>query len=102
MKFFELSPWSDYSILETDYDNYSVVYACDTFYGGALKFDWLWVITRAPFAIGSVDHTTMKEKVFGVIGSELEHFGDPATRLRPTQQTTAEGCVYSKHPVGKF
>ena len=56
VKFFPLSPWSDYSILETDYTTRSIVYGCDTFLGGAIKFDWLWTLTRDPLAIDSADH----------------------------------------------
>ena len=85
MKFFELSPWSDYSILDTDYDSYSVVYACDTFFAGAVKFDWLWVITRTANAIGSAAHTAMKDTVYAIINSKLENPGDLDTRLRPTE-----------------
>ena len=95
MKFFELSPWSDYSILATDYDSYSIVYGCDTFFMGAIKFDWLWALTRAPLEIGTAAHTAMKSTVYGLIDSKLEKFGDPDTRLRPTQQTEAAGCVYN-------
>ena len=59
VKFFELSPWSDYSILSADYSQNAVVYACDTFMAGAIKFDWLWILTRAPLAIGSAAHKAM-------------------------------------------
>ena len=95
VKFFPLSPWSDYSVMETDYTTRTVVYGCDTFGGGAIKFDWLWTLTRTPLAIGSADHTQMKNELFATINSKLEDFGDPETRLRPTQQTAGEGCVYS-------
>ena len=95
VKFFPISPWSDYSILETDYTTRSVVYACDSFLGNAIKLDWLWVVTRDALAIGSPEHTQMKDEVFATINSKLEDFGDPETRLRPTQQTAGEGCVYS-------
>lgn len=69
VKFFELSPWSDYSILSTDYDSHAVVYACDTFAAGAVKVDWLWVLTRTPLAIGSAAHSAMETTVFDVITS---------------------------------
>lgn len=102
VKFFELSPWSDYSILYTDYTTHSVVYGCDTFGAGALKFDWLWALTRVPNAIGSAAHDVMTTTVFDVINDKLEDFGEPTERLRPTEQTTGAGCVYSLNPVGKF
>ena len=99
VKFFELSPWSDYSVLHTDYTTHSVVYACDTFGAGAVKLDWLWVVTRVANAIGSSAHTTMKNTVYAVINSKLEDPGDLDTRLRPTEQTTAQGCKYSEYPL---
>ena len=71
--------------MDTDYDSYSVVYACDTFGAGAVKFDWLWVVTRTANAIGSAAHTAMKNTVFDIINSKLDDFGDPDTRLRPTE-----------------
>ena len=83
VKFFELSPWSDYSILYTDYTTHSVVYGCDTFLAGAIKFDWLWALTRVPNAIGSSAHSLMEATIFKVITDKLEKF-DPETRLRPT------------------
>ena len=87
VSFNAFQPWSDYKILNTDYSTHSVVYGCDSFLGGMIKLDWLWVITRVPNAIGSAAHTAMKNTVFKVITDKLEDF-DPTTRLRPTEQTT--------------
>ena len=64
-----------------------------------VKADWLWVLTRVPNAIGSAAHSAMKDIVFKVINDKLDEF-DPDTRLRATQQTEAEGCVYSEYPLG--
>ena len=84
VKFVWVQPWSDYKILYTDYTTHSVVYGCDTFVGGMVKFDWLWALTRVPNAIGSAAHTALTNTVFAVINSKLEDFGDVNTRLRPT------------------
>lgn len=94
VKFFELSPWSDYSILYTDYDTVSVVYGCDTFLGGALKLDWMWALTRDPLEIGSAGHTAITNTIFDVITSAIPDY-TPKKTLRPTQQTTAAGCEYN-------
>ena len=99
VSFNAFQPWSDYSILYTDYTTHSVVYGCDNYIAGMIRFDWLWTLTRTPNAIGSADHTTMKTTVFNIIKDKLDDF-DPDTRLRPTQQTTGEGCVYSDYPIG--
>ena len=94
VKFFELSPWSDYSILYTDYDTHSVVYGCDTFAAGAIKFDWLWSLTRTPLEIGTSAHTTMKSTIWDVISDKLPDY-DADTELRPTAQSATSGCVYN-------
>ena len=46
VKFFELAPWANYMVLATDYDSYSIVYNCDAFVGGAVRIEYLWVLTR--------------------------------------------------------
>ena len=56
VKPFWFSPYNDYKVIGYDPDatnGYSVVYGCDTFVAGAVKLDWLWVITRQPQDIGS-------------------------------------------------
>ena len=84
VKFFELSPWSDYSILYTDYTTHTVVYGCDTFLMNAIKLEWLWSLTRVPLLIGSAAHTTMTDTVFKVIADKLPNF-DLKNDIRPTQ-----------------
>ena len=40
----DLEGRTNYNVLSTDYDNYSLVYSCeDTWYG---KFELLWILTR--------------------------------------------------------
>ena len=97
VKFFELAPWSDYKVMETDHTSYSVVYGCDTFLAGAIKLEWLWVLTRNALEINSADWTTMRNLVFGVITNKVPSY-DPTTRLRPTIQTTGSGCAYTAYP----
>ena len=60
--------------------------------GGMIILEWLWVLTRDPLAIGSAEHTAMKDKVFAIIDDKIPHYDK--SNLRPTQQTEAEGCVY--------
>ena len=84
MKFNVFQPWSDYSILYTDYESHSVVYGCDNFIGGMIRFDWLWTLTRVPNPIGSAAHTEMEDTVFKLIYEKLSSFV-PESRLRQTQ-----------------
>ena len=47
VKFSKWSPiWSDYSILETDYENYTVLYNCVSFFWGFYKTEYAWLLTR--------------------------------------------------------
>ena len=94
VKFNEFQPWSDYSILYTDYTTHTVVYGCDNFGAAALRFDWLWSLTRTPLEIGSAAHTSMKNTIWDVLSDKLPDY-DPDTELRPTIQTTGSGCVYN-------
>ena len=68
----------------TDYATHSVVYGCDNFVGGMIRFDWLWTLSRVPNAIGSSAHTVLKDTIFKVINSKLSDF-NPLTRLRATE-----------------
>ena len=70
VKFFELSPWSDYSVLYTDYTTHTTVQGCDTFLGGMIKLDWSWALTRTPLEKGTADHTTMTSTVKAVFADK--------------------------------
>ena len=37
---------TNYNILETDYENYAIVYSCKESLGGWLHNDYLWVLSR--------------------------------------------------------
>ena len=66
VKPFLFSPWNDYKIVDFDPDvnlGYSLVYGCDTFVAGAVKLDWVWVITRSALVIGSADWNTVKSRI---------------------------------------
>ena len=39
-------PAGSYNVLDTDYDNYSIVYSCDGI-GSWWNFEYLWILTRA-------------------------------------------------------
>ena len=100
VSFFWAQPWSDYKVMMTDYDSYSVVYGCDTYGAGVYKNDWLWTLARTPLATDSAAHTTYTNTVYGVIDSKLgSEWGDKNERLRPTEHTVAKGCSYSEYPL---
>ena len=97
MSFNAFQPWSDYSIMSTDYTTHSVVYGCDNFISGMIRFEWLWTLARKPEP--KDNRAAYETTVFDIIKSKLSDY-DPTTRLRPTEQTAAKGCVYSEYPTG--
>ena len=83
--------------MSTDYEGHSVVYGCDNFVSGMIRFEWLWTLAREPRA--KDDRTDYENTVFSIIKEKLSDY-DPDTRLRPTEQTRAKGCDYSEYPLG--
>ncbi|CDW86008.1 apolipoprotein d [Stylonychia lemnae] len=47
VKFNWYSPAGDYRVLDTDYENYSLVYSCTNIFGLS-KFHFVWLLTRKP------------------------------------------------------
>ena len=45
VKFFWFSPNADYRVMDTDYENYALVYACNDIFLG--KVDLVWILTRS-------------------------------------------------------
>ncbi|XP_012670737.2 apolipoprotein Da, duplicate 2 [Clupea harengus] len=45
--FFPGSPPGPYWVLDTDYDNYALVYGCEN-YGGLFYADFAWILSRSP------------------------------------------------------
>ena len=39
----------NYNVLHTDYTSYSVVYSCSDLLGGAMKNEYVWVLSRTPY-----------------------------------------------------
>lgn len=44
VKFFPYAPAGDYRVIDTDYENFALVYSCDTYY--VAKTEYIWVLTR--------------------------------------------------------
>ena len=38
----------NYSIMDTDYDTYAIVYSCASLLWGFASFEYLWILTREP------------------------------------------------------
>ena len=63
LKFSELQPfWGNYDLLETDYDNYAVIYSCTNLLGGLYRTEYAFVLSREPIRVG----TPQYDKILGV------------------------------------
>lgn len=40
--------WLDYNVMDTDYENYAVVYGCDTWMWGLYHTEVAWILSRTP------------------------------------------------------
>ena len=40
-------PWGNYDVVDTDYENYSVVYSCTNFLFGLYRSEYAWILTRS-------------------------------------------------------
>lgn len=49
VKFFPWAPAGDYRVLYTDYNNFAVVYSCDTYL--LAKTEYIWILTRSEEAV---------------------------------------------------
>ena len=38
----------NYTVMETDYDSYTIVYSCSDQFWGYASFDYLWILSREP------------------------------------------------------
>ena len=53
VKFSFFQPFGDYDIISTDYTSYAIVYSCSPFFANAYCLEYLWILTREPYEIGS-------------------------------------------------
>ena len=55
-------PEAPYTVIDTDYENYSIVHSCDVALG-IYKYDLVWVLTRQAFPKTSTSFNKMKSTV---------------------------------------
>jgi len=69
---------TNYNVIETDYDQFSIVYSCNNY--GFMKSEILWVLTRKQFP---------GKELIEYIYNKIKYLGLNTRRLRKTVQ---KGC----------
>lgn len=80
----------NYTVLDTDYETYSIVYGCSNFFGVA-SFDFLWILAREP----ELDDQKMLD-LLDKIEDKLPDYGFFKNSIETRQGRT---CPYSKRPA---
>lgn len=96
LKFSKFQPaWGNYHVLDTDYENYTVVYSCRTLLSGRVKNEYVWVLTRNPLdaAIDSKEHARITNLAKDVLAKNVPGF-DFDKVMRMTIQGTNNDCIY--------
>lgn len=72
-------------ILETDYNEYCIVYSCTNVLG-IYTIDLIWVTMRKPWEVGSAKWNEISNKVKKIIANTLSDKYTKDDFIRPTQQ----------------
>ena len=79
----KMMPWCNYWVLDTDYDDFAIVYSKVTgFMKHFVTMEFLWVLTRAPYEQDTQEWKEIKAKTDELIKKKLPSFD--LGRLRPT------------------
>ena len=84
---------TNYNVMSTDYDTYSLVYSCEEFYDGFASLDTLWILSRTP----ELPDEKMIE-IISMIYEKLPEY-DFWNNYHKTRQ--GESCPYDTMPVTK-
>ena len=84
--------WGAYDILQTDYDNYAVIYSCRAYWGGMFKYEYAWILMRQPHLRGSPEFKEIERKDKAILQRDVPSFN--LNLLRQTAQGSDADCVY--------
>lgn len=96
LKFSVLQPvWGNYHVLDTDYENYTIVYSCRTLLGGRAKNEYIWILSRNPLdpTVDSEEHARITSHAKEVMAKNVPGFDWDKTMYR-TIQGVQNDCIY--------
>jgi apolipoprotein D and lipocalin family protein len=83
VQFFPYAPAGDYRVLATDYENFSLVYSCDTFL--LAKTEYVWVLTRSQAPVEGDIY-----KALQILKEKVPDYDQ--TQIRRTLHGAKNGC----------
>ena len=76
-------PRGDYKVIETDYDNYSLVYSCSSILWGLYTTEYGWLLTRDTEGVSESEIDRLEQVLFDATEYDTEQ------NWRKTAQTDA-------------
>lgn len=95
VKFVKFQPAGDYKVLETDYDNYTVIYTCMGL-PGLFNIEYVWILTRDANPSEDVINTALE-----VIAAKVPKYDTTALKLTPQGEgalASGAACPYDTAP----
>ena len=74
-----VSPWGNYWVLDTDYDNYTLIYSCSEILG-LTHYEFAWILSR---------QKTLSDDLRKKLYAELTAYGIDTSSFKMMDQT---GC----------
>ena len=84
----------NYTVLDTDYDSYAIVYSCASYFWGYASFDYLWILTREPSLSGS-----KFLELVSIIEDRIPHY-DIFTESVVARH--GDDCPYEDRPINTY
>ena len=86
-------PFSPYLVVNYDPEEYTLIYSCKNWFGGAFIVEDFWILTREAISISDPRWTELFTKYSDILDAVLSFFDQ--TRIMPTEQTEEAGCKYA-------
>lgn len=77
------SAWHNYDVLETDYDEYSVVYSCQNLGKWFFKLEYAWILMREPHDHETISFEEIEAKGINVLKKAVPSYDVSNLRRNP-------------------